>query len=172
MLFVLFLLLESLCVSTSSRAQLSESLSSSQDVDLWRNGKQSKKITWAHPCYIRTAANMTPAGATVPGLGPMSLGGWTSKVERCVCVCVCVLGAVAGYTAHLSRLCFSHMLKANTAICWIGTMCLYVCFIKYIHYAHLLIKTITGQIKWISWASFITNETKKLQKTLWIIKHS
>lgn len=68
----------------------SQSLNSSQDVDLWRNGKQSKKITWAHPCYIRTAANMTPAGATVPGLGPMSLGGWTSKVERCVCMCVCV----------------------------------------------------------------------------------
>lgn len=104
----------------------SQSLNSSQDVDLWRNGKQSKKITWAHPCYIRTAANMTPAGATVPGLGPMSLGGWTSKVERCVCMCMCVLGAVAGYTAHLSRLSFSHMLKANTAICWIGTMCLYV----------------------------------------------
>lgn len=158
MLFVLFLLLESLCVSTSSRAQFSESQLKSGCGFVTKR----KTIEKAHPCYIRAAANMTPAGATVPGLGPMSLGGWTSKVERCVCMCV--LGAVAGYTAHLSRLSFSHMLKANTAICWIGTMCLYVCFIKYIHYAHLLIKTMTGQIKWISWASFITNETKKLQK--------
>lgn len=94
---------------------------------------------------------MTPAGATVPGLGPMSLGGWTSKVERCVCMCVCACACACAW-----RCCRVHCSSQQAQFLpyvksehgnLLNRNDVSVCFIKYIHFAHLLIKTMTGQIK-------------------------